>query len=138
MQYVITLIEQHGLLVVFLNALLAQGGLPLPVIPILMMTAALASQSAFQILEVVLAAVCGTLIADFVAVLVWSSLWTAFPGPALQALFLARFLCSPHRGSVRANRPLVTHSGKIYSRAFTDISGNGRRHQDVCNHLFVA
>ena len=28
MQYVITLIEQHGLLVVFLNALLAQGGLP--------------------------------------------------------------------------------------------------------------
>ena len=49
MQYVITLIEQHGVLVVFLNALLAQGGLLLPVIPILMMTAALASQSAFQI-----------------------------------------------------------------------------------------
>jgi membrane protein DedA with SNARE-associated domain/rhodanese-related sulfurtransferase len=66
MQYVINLIEQHGLLVVFLNALLAQGGFPLPLIPILMMTAALASQSAFQILEVVLAAVCGTLIADFV------------------------------------------------------------------------
>jgi membrane protein DedA with SNARE-associated domain/rhodanese-related sulfurtransferase len=66
MQYVITLIEQHGLLVVFLNALLAQGGLPLPVIPILMMTAALASQSAFQILEVTFAAVSGTLIADFV------------------------------------------------------------------------
>ena len=66
MQYVITLVEQHGLLIVFLNALLAQAGLPLPVIPILMMTAALASQSAFQILEVVFAALCGTLIADFV------------------------------------------------------------------------
>ena len=33
----------------FSKRLLAQGGLPLPVIPILMMTAALASQSAFQI-----------------------------------------------------------------------------------------
>ena len=29
----ITLVEQHGLLIVFLNALLAQAELPLPVIP---------------------------------------------------------------------------------------------------------
>jgi membrane protein DedA with SNARE-associated domain/rhodanese-related sulfurtransferase len=66
MQYVITLVEQHGVLVVFLNALLAQGGLPIPVIPILMMTAALVSQSPLQILEVAFAGVGGTVISDFV------------------------------------------------------------------------
>ena len=137
MQYVITLIEQHGLLVVFLNALLAQGGIPLPLIPILMMTAALASQSAFQILKVVLAAVCGTLIADFVQYWCGRRYGQRFLVCFAKSL-LARFLCSPYRGSVRANRPLVAHSGKIYSRAFTDISGDGQRHQDVCAHLFAA
>jgi membrane protein DedA with SNARE-associated domain/rhodanese-related sulfurtransferase len=66
MQYLVTLVEQHGLLVVFLNALLAAGGLPIPVIPILMMTAALVSQSPLQIFEIAFAGVGGTLIADFV------------------------------------------------------------------------
>jgi membrane protein DedA with SNARE-associated domain/rhodanese-related sulfurtransferase len=64
MQSVITLLEGHGLLVIFLNALLAQGGLPLPIIPTLLVAAALVSQSPLKIIEVVFAGVFGTLIAD--------------------------------------------------------------------------
>ena len=49
MQNVITVVERHGLLIVFLNVLLSQGGLPLPVVPTLMTVAALARQSPYQI-----------------------------------------------------------------------------------------
>ena len=63
MQHVITLVEQHGLLVVFLNALLAQSGLPLPIIPILLVAAALA-QSHLQIIEIIVAGIGGIIIAD--------------------------------------------------------------------------
>ena len=65
MQHITTLVERHGLLIVFLNILLARGGLPLPVIPTLMTAAALAHQSFSQIVDVVLVGVSGTLIADF-------------------------------------------------------------------------
>lgn len=65
MQYITTLVERHGLLIVFLNVLLARGGLPLPVIPTLMAAAALAHQSFSQIIDIVLVGVGGTLIADF-------------------------------------------------------------------------
>ena len=58
MQHVITLVEQHGLLVVFLNALLAQSGLPLPIIPILLVAAALA-QSHLQIIGIIIAGIGG-------------------------------------------------------------------------------
>ena len=64
MQHVITLVEQHGLLVVFLNALLAQSGLPLPIIPILLVAGALA-QSHVQIIEIIVAGIGGIAIADF-------------------------------------------------------------------------
>ncbi len=36
MQHIISVIQQHGLLIVFLNVLLAQSGLPLPAFPTLM------------------------------------------------------------------------------------------------------
>lgn len=65
MQHITTLVERHGLLIVFLNILLARGGLPLSVIPTLMTAAALAHQSFSQIVDVVLVGVSGTLIADF-------------------------------------------------------------------------
>ena len=65
MQHITTLVERHGLLIVFLNVLLARGGLPLPVIPTLMTAAAFAHQSFSQIIEIVLVGIGGTLIADF-------------------------------------------------------------------------
>jgi membrane protein DedA with SNARE-associated domain/rhodanese-related sulfurtransferase len=64
MQHVISVIEQHGLLIVFLNVLLAQGGLPLPAFPTLMTAGALVTQSRYQIPEIILAGVSGSLIAD--------------------------------------------------------------------------
>ena len=63
MQTVITIAERHGLLIVFLNVLLSQGGLPLPV-PTLMTVAALARQSPYQITQIILAGVSGALIAE--------------------------------------------------------------------------
>jgi hypothetical protein len=69
MQNIITVAERHGLLIVFLNVLLSQGGLPLPVVPTLMTVAALASQSPYQIIQIILAGVSGTLIAE--AALYW-------------------------------------------------------------------
>ena len=45
MHNVISIAERHGLLIVFVNVLLSQGGLPLPAVPTLMTVAALARQS---------------------------------------------------------------------------------------------
>src|ERR1700736_4320225 len=64
MQHIISAIEQHGLLVVFLNVLLAQSGLPLPAFPTLMAAGALVTQSRYQVHEIILAGVGGSLIAD--------------------------------------------------------------------------
>ncbi len=59
MQHITALVERHGLLIVFLNVVLARGGLPLPVIPTLMTSAALAHQSFSQIIDIVLVGVSG-------------------------------------------------------------------------------
>src|SRR5260221_6484198 len=72
MQNIITVGERHGLLIVFLNVLLSQGGLPLPVVPTLMTVAALARQNPYQITQIILAGVSGALIAD--AALYWCGL----------------------------------------------------------------
>jgi membrane protein DedA with SNARE-associated domain/rhodanese-related sulfurtransferase len=64
MLQVASYIERYGLLVVFLNVLLAEGGLPLPAFPILVTTAALPTQSRHQVTQIILASVTGSLIAD--------------------------------------------------------------------------
>jgi membrane protein DedA with SNARE-associated domain len=50
--------------VVFLNVLLAQGGLPLPAFPTLMAAGAFVTQSRYQVHEIILSGVSGSLIAD--------------------------------------------------------------------------
>jgi membrane protein DedA with SNARE-associated domain len=57
-------VERYGLLVVFLDVLLAEGGLPLPAFPILITAAALVTQSIHQVPQIILAGVSGCLIAD--------------------------------------------------------------------------
>jgi membrane protein DedA with SNARE-associated domain/rhodanese-related sulfurtransferase len=64
MQHLIAIVDRHGLLIVFINVLLSGSGLPLPVIPTLMTAAALARHSLYQIIELVLTGVIGTLIAE--------------------------------------------------------------------------
>jgi len=65
MQTILTIAERHAALIVFLNVLLSQGGLPLPVFPTLMAVAALPRQSPYQIIQIILAGVSGALIAEF-------------------------------------------------------------------------
>ena len=65
MQTILTIAERHGALIVFLNVLLSQGGLPLPALPTLMTAAALARPNPYQITQIILAGVSGALIAEF-------------------------------------------------------------------------
>jgi membrane protein DedA with SNARE-associated domain/rhodanese-related sulfurtransferase len=64
MQQIASDMERYGLLVIFLNVLLAEGGLPLPAFPVLIATAALFTRDRQQVLEIVLVGVSGALIAD--------------------------------------------------------------------------
>lgn len=64
MHSVITVVEQHVLWLVFLNVLLAQSGLPLPVFPTLMTAGALAGNDSVQIGAIVLAGAGGGLLGD--------------------------------------------------------------------------
>jgi membrane protein DedA with SNARE-associated domain/rhodanese-related sulfurtransferase len=64
MRYLVELVSQHPLLLVFFNVLLARGGLPLPVVPTLMTAAALAGRSPAAVGEVFLAGLAATLAAD--------------------------------------------------------------------------
>jgi membrane protein DedA with SNARE-associated domain len=64
MQHIISVIEEHGLLVVFVNVLLAQSGLPSPAFPTLMAAGALVTQNRYQVHEIILSGVSGSLIAD--------------------------------------------------------------------------
>src|SRR5580704_379265 len=64
MQYVISIVEQHGLLLVFLSVLLAEIGMPLPALPLLMTAATLVTPRGIEVPEIILAGVGGCLIAD--------------------------------------------------------------------------
>ncbi len=64
MGYFIGILVKFGLLIVFLNVLIEQGGLPLPAIPTLMTAAALANGSYFRLSEIVAAGTLASLIAD--------------------------------------------------------------------------
>jgi membrane protein DedA with SNARE-associated domain/rhodanese-related sulfurtransferase len=64
MQHIASNIERYGPLVVFLNVLLAEGGLPLPAFPILVTMGALVTQGPYQVIEIIFAGVIGSLIAD--------------------------------------------------------------------------
>lgn len=66
MQSAIAILEHHILWVVFLNLLLAQAGLPLPVLPSLLTAAALAGHDPRQVGEVVAAGLAGALLGDLV------------------------------------------------------------------------
>src|SRR5262249_3900151 len=64
MQQVITVVEQHSLLLLFLSILVARGGLPLPIISILLTAGAFASQQPYQIIQIILVRVGGSLLAE--------------------------------------------------------------------------
>jgi membrane protein DedA with SNARE-associated domain len=64
MQQIITVIEQHSLFLLFLSNLVASGGLPLPIVPILMAAGAVAAQKPDQVIQIILVSVVGSLLAE--------------------------------------------------------------------------
>lgn len=64
MEQFLILIQQFGLLIVFSNVALEQGGLPIPAYPMLLVTGALLSQSSFSFGGLLATAVLAALIAD--------------------------------------------------------------------------
>ncbi|MGI4848714.1 MAG: rhodanese-like domain-containing protein [Janthinobacterium lividum] len=66
MNYLVSLIEEYGLWLVFANVLLAQLGLPLPAVPTLVITGALLDRGDYSWPTLLLlAAVCAALVSDF-------------------------------------------------------------------------
>jgi len=64
MQLLLSLLEQYGLVFVFLHVLSEQAGLPLPAYPTLIVAAALASRADYTVSQLVAAAVMAAVIAD--------------------------------------------------------------------------
>ncbi len=64
MDHVVSLIERFGLLAVFLNVLLDEGGLPLPASPLLAVAGALTFRGELSIGSILAAAVAGSFVAD--------------------------------------------------------------------------
>ncbi len=64
MQTAVFLLERYGLLAIFLNVLVAAGGLPFPCYPTLMLAAALAAPADLRLAEIVMTGATAALIAD--------------------------------------------------------------------------
>lgn len=64
MQHIAFLLAQYGLVIVFLNVLLSQGGAPLPAWPILLVAGALSLGAGAPLPAVLVAAVAGSVFAD--------------------------------------------------------------------------
>lgn len=64
MQQLVSLLEQYGLSFVFLHVLAVQAGVPLPAYPTLILAGALIAHANYNIYELLLAAVLGSVIAD--------------------------------------------------------------------------
>lgn len=64
MTYLISLIQQYGLFIVFANVFLEQIGLPVPAYPTLLITGALLSQGNYSVVTLLLVAVIAALVAD--------------------------------------------------------------------------
>ena len=64
MDHIVALIEEFGLLVIFLNVLLDEGGLPLPASPLLAVAGALSARGEINLFAIIAAAVAGSFVAD--------------------------------------------------------------------------
>ena len=64
MQHIASLLGEYGLVVVFLNVLVSQGGAPLPIWPVLLAAGALSVGAGAPLPAVLAAAVAGGIISD--------------------------------------------------------------------------
>ena len=64
MEQMVSLLAQHGLALVFANVLLAQAGIPIPAVPILVVAGAFVAQGQIALAPLVLVSVVASLIGD--------------------------------------------------------------------------
>ncbi|MGE0668593.1 MAG: rhodanese-like domain-containing protein [Sphingomonadales bacterium] len=64
METIVALIQQYGLLVIFINLLLEEAGVPIPSMPVVMIAASMAGVSEYGIPGIVAAGTAGALISD--------------------------------------------------------------------------
>ena len=102
MTYLLNLIEQYGLILVFANVLLAQLGIPIPAVPTLVITGALLSRGEYSVFALLPTAVLSALIADYI----WYSIGRCY-GRKVTAT-LCRISLSPDS--------CVRHTDEIYMR----------------------
>lgn len=65
MEFLLHLIQQYGLIIVFINVFLEQIGLPIPAYPTILIAAARADVASFTPLSLVITSVIGAIIADY-------------------------------------------------------------------------
>jgi len=106
MHEIALLIERYGLVVVFLNMLLDQAGLPLPVYPTLIVAAALNANDGWRVPEIVLAGTAGSLVAD----LTW--FWAGTRYGRLVLSLLCRLSFSPD-SCVRQTETMFSKVGAL-------------------------
>ena len=83
MDSLLHIVEVYGLWVVFVSVLLDQGGLPVPAYPAIIVTSALATNSAQPLLPILVVAILGAVVAD----LIW------FAGGRRYGASLLRLMC---------------------------------------------
>jgi len=82
MQSVLQLIQEYGLIVVFLNVLVEQAGAPIPAYPVLVLTGALSESAGYSTLALLAIAVGAALLADYA----WYLAGRRFGGKMLSTL----------------------------------------------------
>src|SRR5258708_5157138 len=82
MTHLLELLQYYGLILVFVNVLALQAGLPMPAYPTLIVTGALASRGGYSLAALLGTAVAASLIAD----LCWYSAGRRFGGQVLRTL----------------------------------------------------
>jgi len=116
MQQIASEIERYGLLVVFVNVLLAEGGIPLPSFPILVVAGALTAS--YQRIGLIAAGVSACLLAD----LAWYWCGKRYGGRVLG--WLCKLSISPDR-CVRQNETMFLRVGKsslLFAKFFPAFS----------------
>jgi hypothetical protein len=115
MSFIVDLIEQYGLMVVFINVFLEQLDAPLPAYPTMLVAGALAYDGAGPLWAPGYRRG-GSIAGGFHLVLDWQPLWQAGLGNAVPHFDVARFLRSVDRVGSPALRAGIPAGGEIYSR----------------------
>jgi len=124
MQELTGLLAQHGLALVFANVLLAQGGIPIPALPILVVAGAFVSQGQIALAPLLLVSVVASLIGD----MLWYFAGRRYGYGVLRTL--CRVAIEPDNRSAVSVRAFGPNA--IPWRCSARVSQNGKRRKPYC------